>query len=129
MATRTSELRDLAQRIADALPADVAEEIMLTGSVSRGVADELSDIEMLIVTPDQLDLETCFDHARSVGFQRPDTWGEQSSPVRRVFGYCEGVPVELIWWSRDYADSRIDAMRVGESPAAADAIVYGAPLR
>ena len=48
---RSSELRDLAQRIVDELPPEVAEEVVLTGSVSRGVADELSDIEMLVVTP------------------------------------------------------------------------------
>src|SRR5689334_7376353 len=53
------ELRALAQEIADALPPG-AEEVVVTGSVSRGVADDLSDIEMLIVTPDDLDLDECF---------------------------------------------------------------------
>ena len=129
MATRVTELRELAQRIADALPADAAVEIVLTGSVSRGVADELSDIEMLVVSPQQLDLQTCFDHARSAGFQRLGSWGAQNSPGRNVFGYCEGVPIELIWWSQDYAESRIGAMFAGESPAAADAILHGVPLR
>ena len=46
---RSVELRAVAQAIADALPAD-AEEVVLTGSVSRGVADDVSDIEMLVVT-------------------------------------------------------------------------------
>jgi hypothetical protein len=36
--TRTEELRGLAVRVADALP-PVVEEVVLTGSVSRGVAD------------------------------------------------------------------------------------------
>jgi hypothetical protein len=31
----------LAQRYVDALPPEVAEEVVLTGSVSRGVADEV----------------------------------------------------------------------------------------
>ena len=44
---RSDELRALAQRVADALPAETAEEVVLTGSVSRGVADELSDIETI----------------------------------------------------------------------------------
>ena len=56
MNERNQELRDLAQRVADALPLGVAEEVVLTGSVSRGVADDLSDIEMLIVTPEPLTL-------------------------------------------------------------------------
>jgi len=46
---RSVELLAIAQAIADALPATV-EEVVLTGSVSRGVADDVSDIEMLIVT-------------------------------------------------------------------------------
>ena len=36
---RRVELRAIAQAIAEALPEDV-EEVVLTGSVSRGVADE-----------------------------------------------------------------------------------------
>jgi predicted nucleotidyltransferase len=47
MSTPQSEsLRVLARRIADAFPPDVI-EVVLTGSVSRGVADDVSDIEML----------------------------------------------------------------------------------
>jgi len=53
--SRSEELRALAQRIADGLPPDVI-EVVLTGSVSRGVADDVSDIEMLIVTKEQLSL-------------------------------------------------------------------------
>ena len=49
MTAQSVELRSIAQGIADALPPTV-EEAVLTGSVSRGVADEVSDIEMLIVT-------------------------------------------------------------------------------
>jgi predicted nucleotidyltransferase len=56
MATaRSVELRSIAQGIADALPVAV-EEVVLTGSVSRGVADAVSDIEMLLVTGDGLEL-------------------------------------------------------------------------
>ena len=57
---RSDELRALAQRVADALPAEIAEEIVLTGSVSRGVADDISDIEMLVVTREPLELDECF---------------------------------------------------------------------
>ena len=56
---RSVELRSIAQDVADALPASV-EEVVLTGSVSRGVADDVSDIEMLVVTSDEPDLEECF---------------------------------------------------------------------
>jgi predicted nucleotidyltransferase len=126
---RSRQLQDLAQRIADALPLDIAEEVVLTGSVSRGLADEISDIEMLIVTPEPLELTACFEHARAAGLEELDTWGEQGTPTRRVSGYREGVPVELIWWSRNHAESSMDAILVGALPTAADAIANGVALR
>ncbi len=55
MTARTHQLRAVAERIASALP-PVVEEVVLTGSVSRGVADDLSDIEMLVVTTGPLGL-------------------------------------------------------------------------
>jgi hypothetical protein len=107
----------------------VAEEVVLTGSVSRGVADEVSDIEMLIVTPEQLELSVCFEHAREAGLEELDTWGAQGTPANRVFGYCEGVPIELIWWSREHAESSIDAIFLGGPASAAEAIAGGVSLR
>ena len=130
MATERSEqLQDLAQRVADALPLQVAEEVVLTGSVSRGIADEVSDIEMLIVTPEPLELAACFNHARAAGLEELDTWGAQGTPAHRVSGFREGVPLELIWWSREYSESRIDAILFGDTSSAADAISNGIPLR
>ncbi|HET7129694.1 MAG TPA: hypothetical protein VFJ93_11535 [Gaiellaceae bacterium] len=125
MATaRTEELRQAATRLVAALPADVVEEAVVTGSVSRGVADEVSDVEMLLVTPEQLDLETCFALARDAGLERLGTWGPQGTETSRVSGYFEGIPFELIWWSREFAEASITA----ESPAA-DAIANGVSLR
>ena len=126
---RTGALHDLAQRVADALPSGVAEEVVLTGSVSRGVADELSDIELLVVTPDALELAACFQHARAAGLEGLDTWGDPSTPTRRVSGVREGVPLELVWWSREHAESAVESMLRGELPSAADALVHGVPLR
>jgi predicted nucleotidyltransferase len=130
MATdRSLELQDLAQRVADALPLDVAEEVVLTGSVSRGMADEVSDIEMLIVTPEPLELAACFEHARVAGLRELDTWGPQGTPTQRVSGIEEGVPLELIWWSREYAESCINAILLGDASSAADALANGIALR
>jgi predicted nucleotidyltransferase len=126
---RSQQLQDLAQRVVDALPPDVAKEVVLTGSVSRGVADEVSDIEMLIVTPEPMELAACFEHARAAGLEELDTWGDQSTPTRRVSGFREGVSLELVWWSRDYAESSIDAFFRTEMPSAADAIAHGVALR
>jgi predicted nucleotidyltransferase len=118
---RTRELRELAQRIADALP-PVVEEVVLTGSVSRGVADEVSDIEMLFVTTEQLSLDDCFEHAGRLGFERMDTWGVQGTEANRVFGFVDGVPVETIWWSREFAERSVDAILGGQPSGTAEAL-------
>jgi hypothetical protein len=125
---RTEELRSIAETIADALP-PVAQEVVLTGSVSRGVADEASDIEMLVVTAEPLTLAECFEHARTAGLDRLDTWGTQGTPTSRVSGYRSGVPIELIWWPRDHAEKSVDGIVAGEASSSADALVHGVPLR
>lgn len=122
-------MRALAQRVADQLPDELAEEVVLTGSVSRGMADELSDIEMLVVTRKPLELEDCFGLARAAGLHGLDTWGPQGGLTRRVSGYCERVPIELIWWPRDYAETQIDALLAGATPSTADALACGIALR
>jgi hypothetical protein len=122
------QLRAIAQGIADALPATV-EEVVLTGSVSRGVADDVSDIEMLIVTGAEPELQECFSLAAACGVADLGTWGPQDGPTKRVSGYREGTPIELIWWSRAHAESAIDAIFAGELSASADAIANGIGLR
>jgi hypothetical protein len=125
MATsRTEQLRAAAERLVARIPADVVPEVVLTGSVSRGVADDVSDVELLLVTAEQLDLETCFELARAAGLARLDTWGPQGAESSRVSGSFEGAPFELIWWSLGQADAWIDP----ESPAA-EAIANGVSLR
>ena len=123
MATaRSEDLRTLAQRVADALPPE-AIEVVLTGSVSRGVADDVSDIEMLVVTEEQLSFEEAFELARGVGLEERDSWGDPSTPTRRVFGYLEGMPVETIWWSRELAEELF------ASGGSAEALANGVALR
>jgi predicted nucleotidyltransferase len=130
MATpRNEDLKMLAQRVADALPTSDVDEVVLTGSVSRGVADEVSDIEMLVVVSEPLELDDCFGFAEAAGLEGLDTWGVQEGPTRRVSGRRERVPIELIWWPREYADRQIDRLLAGEMSATADALVHGVPLR
>jgi predicted nucleotidyltransferase len=128
MTAQSVELRALAQRIAGALPAN-AEEVVVTGSVSRGVADDVSDIEMLIVTRDELELDECFSLAAACGLTDLGTWGPQGMPTKRVSGYRDGVPIELIWWSRAYAEGAVDAIFTGPTTASADALANGVALR
>jgi hypothetical protein len=125
---RSLVLRSIAQTIADALPPAV-EEVVLTGSVSRGVADDVSDIEMLIVTEGEFELGDCFSLAEACGLTDLGTWGEQGVPTKRVSGYRDGVPVELIWWSHAHAESAIDAIFAGDLSATGDALANGVALR
>jgi hypothetical protein len=119
---RSEELRALAQRVADALPVD---EVALTGSVSRGVADDVSDIEMLVVPTEPLDLDECFALVAAAGLTGLDTWGNPSTPARRVSGYLDGVPVETIWWHRALAEEQV----VAPTQATGDALVNAIPLK
>jgi hypothetical protein len=121
--------RELAQRVVDALPRSVAEEVVLTGSVSRGVADERSDIEMLVVTPEPLSLDDCFALARGAGLADLGTWGAPHPVTRRVSGTRDTVPIELIWWPRDHAEAQVDAIFAGEVTSTADALAHGVALR
>jgi hypothetical protein len=125
---RTVELRAVAQAIADALP-ETVEEVVVTGSVSRGVADEVSDIEMLLVTRGELELEECFALAGDAGLIGLDTWGQQGVPTKRVSGYLEGVPIELVWWPGAYAEEMVDAIFAGNLGGTADALANGVALR
>jgi hypothetical protein len=128
MTPQSIELRAIAQAVADALPA-TAEEVVLTGSVSRGVADDVSDIEMLVVTRDEPVLEECFSLAAACGLADLGTWGRQDIPTKKVSGYRDGVPVELVWWSRAHAESAVDAIFAGELAGNADALANGVALR
>jgi predicted nucleotidyltransferase len=119
---QSEELRTLAQRVADALPPE-AIEVVLTGSVSRGVADDVSDIELLVVTEEQLSLAEAFELARGAGLEERDSWGDPSTPTRRVFGYLDGQPVETIWWSRELAEELF------ASGGSAEALANGVALR
>jgi hypothetical protein len=125
---RTEELRALAQRVADAFPPGVT-EVVLTGSVSRGMADEVSDVEMLVVTAEPLSLEQAFALAEGAGLDGLDTWGTQGVPAKRVSGYLEGQPFELIFWPRAFAQEEFEALVGGKLSSAADAIAHGVSLR
>ena len=129
MATaRSEELRALAQRVADAFPPEVT-DVVLTGSVSRGVADEVSDVEMLVVTESGLELDDANAMARGSGLERLDTWGAQGLPAKRVSGYVEGEPFELIFWPRAFAEEEFEALMGGKVSSSPDALAHGVSLR
>jgi hypothetical protein len=50
-------------------------------------------------------------------------------PTKRVSGHRDGVPIELVWWSRAYAEAAVDAIFTGDPSSTADALAYGIALR
>jgi len=120
--TRNDELLAIAQGVADSFPPEIV-EVVLTGSVSRGMADDVSDIEMLVVPDQPLELEAAYAIAAGAGLERLDSWGAQGQPAKRVSGYREGQPLELIFWPREFAEEKV-ADRVS-----AEAIANGLSLR
>lgn len=128
MATaRSDELRTLARRFADALPDDF-DEVLLTGSVSRGDADELSDVEMLLVArgaPPSL----C---ALGVEMYQEDFL--ESDTVAWYTALVEGEVFEMAGWMHERVEGRLDGILAGEILdhtrfRFAEAVVHGVTLR
>ncbi len=122
--TRSGELRRIAQRVADSFPPEV-EDVVLTGSAARGMADELSDIELLVISerlPEELPLAD------------PQTWSPGIDGAMWYGGSFGGESVELVWWLPAYVEERVRAIAAGEIVdharlRTAEAMVNGIPLR
>lgn len=124
MSDRTETLRALAERVAELLPGHV-EDIVLTGSISRGVADELSDVELLVIS-DTLPAELPLEEVQS--------WASGDEGAMWYGGSRDGVKVELVWWTPAFVEERVRAIAAGEIVdharlRTAEAIVNGIPLR
>jgi hypothetical protein len=121
---RSETLQALAARLAEQLPKS-ATDVVLTGSTARGVADELSDIELLVVSerlPDELPLAEL------------QSWPPGSDGSTWYGGWVEGEKVELVWWTPDFAEERVRAIAAGEIVdharlRSAEAIAKGISLR
>jgi len=120
----SEKLRSRARRFAALLPAHV-EDIVLTGSAARGMADELSDIELLVIS-DALPEELPLDERQS--------WTPPAAGAMWYGGLYEGEKLELVWWTPAYIDERVRAIEAGEIVdhtrlGTAEAIVNGISLR
>jgi len=121
---RSETLRARAERVAALLPPHV-EDVVLTGSAARGMADELSDIELLVVS-DELPGELPLDDRQS--------WTPPVDGAMWYGGTFDGEKVELVWWTPAYVEERVRAIASGEIVdharlRTAEAIVHGIPLR
>ncbi len=124
MTERSRTLRTRAGRVAALLPEHV-EDVVLTGSAARGMADDLSDIELLVIS-DSLPDELPFDERQS--------WSPGVEGAMWYGGLFEGEKVELVWWTPAYAEERVRAIAAGEIVdharlRTAEAVVQGITLR
>ena len=129
MATaRSLELQALARRLADAFPPEI-EEVLLTGSAARGVADEDSDFELLLVgeaLPPPGEIAAGLDVFDVDEMPDRDGWW--------IGGTVAGEPYELIAWTRARTETRIDRILAAEvvdstRVRTAEAVVHGLALR
>jgi len=104
-------------------------EAVLTGSVSRGMADDVSDVEMLVVTESPLSLDEAYELASGAGLEGLDSWGAHGLSATRVSGYLEAHPFELIIWPRAFAEEEFERLLGGKLSSAADALAHGVSLR
>lgn len=125
--SRSDELRALAQRFVQALPDDF-DEALLTGSVSRGEADDLSDVEMLLVardTPPRLS-------ALGIEMWQEDFF--ENGTIAWYTALVEGEVLEMAGWTHGRVEGRIEGILSGEMIEHAhfrfaEALVHGVPLR
>lgn len=128
MATeRSAELRAVAERFAAALPAAFA-EVLLTGSVSRGDADSLSDIEMLLVARE---VPPSLDVPGVEMYQEDHFEGGTLAWYTAVF---EGEVLEMAGWTHARAEGRLEGILAGEMLDHtrfrwAEAVAHGVALR
>jgi hypothetical protein len=100
-------------------------DVVLTGSASRGVADAVSDVELLVISaqpPGHLPLEDL------------DCWDPPVAGATWRGGFFDGEFVELIWWTPDHVEERVRAIVAGEildhaRLRTAEAITSGIALR
>jgi Domain of unknown function (DUF4037) len=129
---RSEELRALARRLVAGLPDDAADEVVLTGSVSQGVADAGSDLEFLLVVPRLPSSMVAEAWTRTAGVE-PTSWWESAELVY-VAGSVPDTSVELIWLAGAKIEALLEAAFAGRLVDHArlrslEALEHGVPLR
>ena len=102
--SRSDDLLAVAQRVTQQLPPSVS-DVVLTGSTARGVADEYSDIELLVLA-DELPGALPLADVRS--------WSPRVEGAQWYGGFAESEFVELVWWTPAYAEERVRAIAAGD---------------
>jgi hypothetical protein len=108
-----ASLLTLARRLARECPDDLGLEIAVTGSVGAGLADEHSDLELLLLVDELPTVERVCGWLRSIGatdiLAGPDPDG--------VWAWCrvDGVEVEPFWARVAETEAEVNAILAGET--------------
>jgi hypothetical protein len=106
-------LLSLAERLAEECPREIGREIAVMGSIAAGLADDYSDLELLLLVDEVPSVDCVRGWLRAVGGESvlagPGPDG--------VWAWCrvEGVEVEPFWGSIADARSEVDAILAGEA--------------
>lgn len=129
---RSVELRALCRRVVDALP--FAEEALLTGSASRGEADELSDAEMLLVADVLPPVAEVAGLLRAEGMRIAEAGEQADGQALWLRAEAGRDCFELMGWTRARTEERVAGVLAGAMIdhgriRAAEAFLHGLPLR
>jgi hypothetical protein len=105
-------LLSLAHEVAAACPPELGGEIAVMGSAGAGLADEYSDLELLLLVDDTPTPEEARAWLESVGATEVLVGPDDSG----VWGWCriDGVEVEPYWHAASEAERDVEAIARGE---------------
>ena len=135
-ATVASQQRaKIAERLVDACPSDLADEIALTGSTARGVADDDSDLELNLwceTLPPLSERVAWLSAAGATDVQVEDAPRPDNSHWIKF--RLDGLPAEVGWQTVEALHARITYLQSGatlerEVLTFADVIASAIPLR
>jgi hypothetical protein len=108
-----ARLLSVAERLVDACPAELGREIAVTGSVGAGLADELSDLELLLLVDAPPEPARVTTWLESVG--ATDVLAGRESSGTWAWCLVDGVEVEPFWGSLQEARRGVDAVVAAEA--------------
>lgn len=133
--TETSHrLYATACELIETCPPELGREIALTGSVSRGVADEFSDIELNFWVDELQPQEVYLDWLRGIGVEPTPLIRNMDDGTLAIMGYRNGLFIEPAWQTFDALETRLKAIHNAEMVAPGQmtlawAVHHAIPLR
>jgi len=108
-----ASLAHLAAQLATRCPAELGREIAVTGSVGAGLADEHSDLELLLLVNEVPAVERVRAWLDAVGATDVLAGADASG----VWAWCrvDGVDVEPFWGTAREAEAEVDAILASEA--------------